>query len=517
MMAGILTGLFGNKAVADPIAIGKGKAVVVYYSWSPDGNTRFAAQTIAKRLDAELFEIKAEKPYPTEYPACTKEAKPECQAKTLRAIQPIAGLDLKKYAAVFVGTPNWWGTMAPPVRTWVTQNTAALKGKAVCLFQTNGGGGMQRVGKDFGELLPESKVLPPAAFSGSRIKSSVKDLEKFIDERIAVKSDDGWDKVFPKSEKVEHAKVTFTTRFGLTLAADLYKPKGATGRLAAIAVSGPFGAVKEQSSGLYAQTLAERGFLTIAFDPSFTGESSGTPRYVASPDINTEDFQAAVDYLVSRDDVDSERIGILGVCGWGGLAINAAAIDTRVKATVAVTMYDMSRVTAKGYNDSADTPAARKAMREAMNAQRTADFKGGTVMYAAVLPNPEDLTDDTPQFVKDYVSFYKTPRGFHKRSPGSTTGWAVSAGLSLLNTKLLAYAGEIETPVLLVHGEKAHSRYFSEYAFEKMTGVAVKGESKKVGNKELLIVPGAVHCDLYDDVAGVIPHDRIAAFFRESL
>ena len=328
-----------------------------------------------------------------------------------------------------------------------------------------------------------------------------------------------WDKTFPKSDKVEHSKVTFRNRFGITLVADVYKPKTGNGeqgigngKFSAIAVSGPFGAVKEQVSGRYAQALAERGFLTIAFDPSFTGESGGQPRDINSPDINTDDFGAAVDYLLSRPDVVPGAVGICGICGWGGFALNAAAIDTRVKATVAVTMYDMSRVTAKGYNDSADTPAARKAMREAMNAQRTADFKSGTVKYAAVLPNPEDLNADTPQFVRDYVSFYKTPRGFHRRSPGSTTGWAVSAGLSLLNTKLLAYAGEIEGPVLLVHGEKAHSRYFSETALEILKGGVAPD------NKSLLIVPDAVHCDLYDGGGkDAIPFDAIEAFYKENL
>ena len=502
-MAAILTGLFGSNASAEPLAIEKGKAVVVYFSWSPDGNTRFAAQTIAKKLGAEIFEIKAEKPYPSEYRACTQEAKPECQSKTLRPIKAIEGLDLKKYDAVFVGTPNWWGTMAPPVRTWVTQSKAALKGKAVCLFQTNGGGGMQRVGSDFAAVLTESKVLPPAAFSGSRVKNSEKDLEKFVNDRIVFKNGEEWDKVFPKSAKVEHEKVTFTTRFGTTLAADLYKPKGVSGRLPAIAVSGPFGAVKEQSSGLYAQTLAERGFLTIAFDPSFTGESSGTPRYVASPDINTEDFQAAVDYLVSRNDVDAERIGILGVCGWGGLAINAAAIDTRIKATVASTMYDMTRVTANGYNDANDTQAARMAMRRALNAQRNADY-GKTPERAGGVIDP--LPADAPQFVKDYHAYYKMPRGYHPRSLNSTDGWNKTSALSFLNAKLLAYAGEIESAVMIVHGEKAHSRYFGETAFKLLKG----------DNKELVIVPGASHCDLYDNT-DKIPFDKIVAFYTKNL
>ena len=322
-----------------------------------------------------------------------------------------------------------------------------------------------------------------------------------------------WDKTFPKSDKVEHAKVTFKNRFGITLAADVYKPKAGNGergtgngKLAAIAVSGPFGAVKEQCSGLYAQTLAERGFLTIAFDPSFTGESGGEPRYVASPDINTEDFQAAVDYLISRDDVDADKIGILGICGWGGLAINAAAVDTRVKATVASTMYDMTRVTANGYNDSEDSAAARKAKKEAMNAQRIKDFKSGTYELGGGVP--DKLPDDAPQFVKDYYAYYKTPRGYHKRSLNSNGGWNTTSFLSFINAKLLAYAGEIESAVMVLHGEKAHSRYFGETAFKMLKG----------DNKELLIVPGASHCDLYDGGGkNAIPFDKIEAFYRKNL
>jgi fermentation-respiration switch protein FrsA (DUF1100 family) len=324
-----------------------------------------------------------------------------------------------------------------------------------------------------------------------------------------------WDKTFPKSDKVEHSKATFRNRYGITLAADVYKPKGAEGRLAAVAVSGPFGAVKEQTSGLYAQHLAEAGFLTVAFDPSYTGESGGEPRRMASPDINTEDFLAAVDFLSVRDDVDPEKIGILGICGWGGMAVNAAALDPRIKATVASTMYDMTKVTREGYFGADDTTARRMAARRAMAAQRTADYKAGTYERAGGVVDP--LPDDAPQFVKEYYAYYKTPRGYHPRSGNSNDGWNVVGCQSFLNMPLLSYAHEIETPVLLVHGEKAHSRYFSEYAFEKMTGLSVRGESAKAGNKELLIVPGAVHCDLYDDVAGVIPHDRIAAFFKENL
>lgn len=311
-------------------------------------------------------------------------------------------------------------------------------------------------------------------------------------------------KTFAPSDKVTTERVTFKNRFGITLVADMYRPVNAEGLLPALAVSGPFGAVKEQSSGLYAQTMAERGFLTIAFDPSFTGESGGEPRYVASPDINTEDFSAAVDYLITRPDVDSSKIGIIGICGWGGFALNAAAIDTRIKATVAVTMYDMSRVTANGYFDSMDENA-RYELRKKLNEQRTIDVKNGTYALAGGVVDP--LPDDAPQFVKDYYAYYKTPRGYHPRSLNSNNGWNVTSALSFINTPLLTYIGEIRSAVLIVHGEKAHSRYFSEDAFKKLKG----------DNKELLIVPGASHVDLYDNVAGVIPYDRIESFIRENM
>ena len=313
-----------------------------------------------------------------------------------------------------------------------------------------------------------------------------------------------WDKTFPQSDKVEHSKVTFTNRYGITLAADMYVPKNAEGRLPAIAVSGPFGAVKEQASGLYAQTLAERGFLTIAFDPSYTGESAGEPRYVASPDINTEDFCAAVDFLSTCDKADPERIGILGICGWGGMAINAAAIDTRIKATVAATMYDMSRVTANGYFDAADTADARHDLRVKLNAQRTEDYRNGTYALAGGVVDP--LPEDAPQFVKDYHAYYKTSRGYHSRSLNSNSGWNVTSSLSFLNMPIMAYAGEIRSAVLLIHGEKAHSRYFSEDTFKKLTG----------DNKELLIIPGASHVDLYDNF-DKIPFDKIVTFYMEHL
>lgn len=312
------------------------------------------------------------------------------------------------------------------------------------------------------------------------------------------------DRTFAPSDRVTVERVHFRTRFGTTLAGDLYKPKEASGKLPALAVCGPFGAVKEQASGLYAQTMAERGFIAVAFDPSFTGESSGEPRYMASPDINTEDFSAAVDYLVLRDDVDADRVGIIGICGWGGLALNAAAIDTRIKATVTSTMYDMTRVTANGYFDADDNPDARYALRQALNAQRTADYKARTYQRAGGVVDP--MPDDAPFFVKDYHDYYKTPRGYHPRSLNSTDGWNVTSPLSLLNAKLLAYADEIRSAVLVIHGDKAHSCYFSRDAFARLQG----------GNKELLLIPGAVHTDLYDRM-DIIPFDRIEAFYRQYL
>ena len=311
-----------------------------------------------------------------------------------------------------------------------------------------------------------------------------------------------WDKVFPKSDKVDHKKVTFHNRYGITLAADMYTPKSVVGKLPAIAVSGPFGAVKEQSSGLYAQKMAELGFLTIAFDPSYTGESGGTPRYVASPDINTEDFCAAVDFLSVQENVDPARIGIIGICGWGGMALNAAAIDTRIKATAAMTMYDMTRVTANGYFDAEDSEQARFEKKKAMNAQRIEDYKNGSYALAGGVVDP--LPKDAPQFVKDYHAYYKTQRGYHPRSLNSNDGWNVTSSLSFLNMPILQYSSEIRSAVLLVHGEKAHSRYFSETAYSKLTG----------DNKELLIIPGANHTDLYDQ-KDIIPFEKLKAFFEE--
>ena len=375
-------------------------------------------------------------------------------------------------------------------------------------------------------------VLMSGILAGCTQNSSTNLNEKGMNTALNLTQE--WDKTFPKSDKVNHKKVTFHNRYGIELAADMYTPKDAEGKkLAALAVSGPFGAVKEQSSGLYAQHMAERGFLTIAFDPSFTGESGGEPRRMASPDINTEDFLAAVDFLSVQDNVDSEKIGIIGICGFGGMAVNAAALDPRIKGTVAMTMYDMTKVNREGYFMSSDSKEQRMATRKAMATQRTDDFRNGTYKRAGGVIDP--LPEDAPFFVKDYYDYYKTSRGYHERSGNSNDGWNVTGTQSFLNQPILDYANEIDNPVLLIHGEKAHSRYFSEYAFEKMTGkkpftssvieCAAANEistgkyagNYKEGNKELIIIPGASHVDLYDDVAGVIPYDKIESFFKESL
>ena len=323
----------------------------------------------------------------------------------------------------------------------------------------------------------------------------------FAEEKLNLTNE--WDKTFPKSDKINHKKILFHNRYGITLVADLYQPKNAQGKLPAIAVSGPFGAVKEQSSGLYAQTLAERGFLTIAFDPSFTGESGGEPRYVASPDINTEDFCAAVDFLSTQDNVDPGKIGILGICGWGGMALNAAAIDTRIKATVTSTMYDMSRVNAYGYFDALNEEERFK-LKEKLNAQRTIDYKSGNYALAGGVVDP--LPENAPQFVKDYYSYYKTKRGYHLRSLNSNNGWNETSSLSFINMPILTFSNEIKSAVLMIHGQNAHACYFSKDAFKKLKG----------NNKELMIIPNAVHIDLYDNL-DIIPFDKIEKFYKENL
>nr|AWI66812.1 hydrolase [Piromyces sp.] len=318
-----------------------------------------------------------------------------------------------------------------------------------------------------------------------------------------------WDKTFEKSDLVDHKKVTFPTRYGFTLAADMYIPKNTSGKLPAIAVCGPFGAVKEQCSGLYAQELAKRGYLTVAFDPSFTGESSGTPRYMASPDINTEDFQAAVDFLSVQENVDPERVGILGICGWGGLALNTACLDTRVKATVSMTMYDMTRVNANGYFDQGDNEEARFNNRKNLNAQRLEDYKNKEYKLGGGVVDP--LPADAPDFLKDYHAYYKTPRGYHSRSLNSNGGWNVTGCMSFMNQPILRYSNEIRNAVLIIHGDKAHSYYFSKDAYKNMIE-----NNKYKDNKELMTIPGAVHTDLYDNMK-VIPFDKIDTFFQTYL
>ena len=318
-----------------------------------------------------------------------------------------------------------------------------------------------------------------------------------------------WDKVFPQSDKVNHKKVTFKNHFGITLVADMYIPKNVDGKLPALAVSGPYGAVKEQSSGLYAQEMAERGFLTIAFDPSFTGESGGSPRYMTSYDFNVEDFQSAVDYLISLDNVDSEKIGIIGICGWGGMALQTACIDTRIKATIVSTMYDMSRVAGNGYFDEQDNEEARYQLRVNLNNRRNEDYKSGEYALAGGVIDP--LPEDAPQFLKDYHAYYKTPRGYHKRSLNSNGGWAIQTNTSMMNVRLLHYSNEIRSAVMIVHGENAHSCYMGKDAYNNM----IK-DSKYTDNKELVIIPNATHCDLYDQ-KDKIPFDKIEKFLKDNL
>ncbi len=351
-------------------------------------------------------------------------------------------------------------------------------------------------------LLAAGLLATPGALTAQNTTNMKYESSKIVKEDLQLTQE--WDKVFPKSDKVDHQKVTFVNRFGITLAADMYVPKNASGKLPAIAVAGPFGAVKEQSSGLYAQQMAERGFLTIAFDPSFTGESGGQPRYMSSPDINTEDFCAAVDFLSVQDNVDADKIGIIGICGWGGLAINAAAIDPRIKATVASTMYEMTRVTANGYFDANNSTEARNAARKALAAQRTADYKRGSYELAGGVV--EEKTADLPLFVQQYYDYYKTPRGYHKRSLNSNGGWNKVGCLSALNTRILEYASEIQNAVMVLHGAEAHSLYMGKTAYSMLTG----------NNKELVIVPGATHTDLYDQM-DKIPFDRLTEFFQKYL
>ena len=349
-------------------------------------------------------------------------------------------------------------------------------------------------------------IFSASAYANEPI-SMDKDVNRIVTEKLELSTE--WDKTFPKSEKVDHSKVIFPNRYGITLAADLYIPKGYNGKLPAIAVSGPFGAVKEQVSGRYAQEMAERGFLTIAFDPSFTGESGGKPRYVASPDINTEDFSAAVDYLVTHPDVDSEKVGIIGICGWGGLAVNAAAADPRIKATLASTMYDMSRVNANGYFDADDSADARNALREKLAAQRTEDYINGTPKLGGGVPDV--LPDDAPKFLRDYYDYYKTKRGYHPRSLNSNGGRNATSPIPWINFPLMSRAGEIENAVMILHGEKAHSFYFGSDAYKKLTVTP-----SKPNNKLFMVIPGASHTDLYDQ-KDIIPFAAIEKFFSENL
>ncbi|MBO4548878.1 MAG: dienelactone hydrolase family protein, partial [Abditibacteriota bacterium] len=490
------------------------KALVAYFSAT--GNTRQAAEAIAKAAGADIYEIVPETPY-TE---ADLDHSAECRSmkeKNDPASRPKLGgapFDFGKYEVVYVGFPIWYGLAPRIICTFV--ESCGLAGKTVIPFCTSGGGGIEAAEKELAALGKEGNWLPGKRFAANADRSEAeewaKDMaEKTRHEDLAPDPIYDWDKTFDRDPRVNHSKTSFINRYGIILVADLYEPKNASGRLPALAVCGPFGAVKEQVSGRYAQEMAARGFVAIAFDPSYTGESGGYPRNVASPDINTEDFQAAVDWLSVQDNVDPERIGIIGICGWGGMALNAAALDTRVKATVTSTMYDMSRQIANGYNDADDSEEARHRQREALNKQRTEDFKKGSYGSAGPLPEPEDLDENTPQFVRDYAEYYKTPLGYHERSVASNQGWNDIGTMSFLNQPLLRYSNEIRSAVLMIHGEKAHSLYFSRDAFHNM----ING-SKYTGNKRLLIIPGAVHTDLYYKM-DVIPFDKMEEFFRRYL
>ena len=520
------------------------RIAVAYFSAT--GNTKQVAQFIAKSYvgaeEVDLYEIRAAVPY-TE---ADLDHSPDCRSmkeKNDPASRPKLGgapFDFGKYEVVYVGFPIWYGLAPKIIYTFV--ESCDLTGKTVIPFCTSGGGGIDAAEKELSALVKGSNWLSGKRFAANTSQDEVNEWiwgskEKIPPKKIVTGTPQGlrelaqewdkrskeiykdlppdpitdWDKTFDRDDRVNHSKISFINRYGIILSADLYEPKNASGRLPALAVSGPFGAVKEQVSGRYAQEMAARGFVAIAFDPSYTGESGGYPRNVASPDINTEDFQAAVDWLSAQDNVDPERIGIIGICGWGGMALNAAALDTRIKATVTSTMYDMSRQFANGYNDADDNEEARHRQREALNKLRTEDFKKGSYGVVQPLPDPGDLDENTPQFVRDYVEYYKTPLGYHERSVGSNQGWNEIGAMSFLNQPLLRYSNEIRSAVLMIHGEKAHSLFFSRDAFRNM----ING-NKYTGNKRLLIIPGAVHTDLYYKM-DVIPFDKMEEFFRKHL
>ncbi|MBP5274401.1 MAG: acetylxylan esterase, partial [Abditibacteriota bacterium] len=488
------------------------KAAVVYFSAS--GNTKKTAEQIAGLVSADLYEITPEEPY-TEADlahgngADTRTTR-ERADKSLRPGVKGPAFDPEPYSVILLGYPVWFGEAPNILYTFVEKTD--LSGKTVIPFCTSAGSPIGDSAKHLAEKAPGSEWTDGKRFAADASPAEIE--EWVISQGLTAEQTDispDRDKTYPRDGRVNCEKVTFKNRYGISLTADMFTPKNKSGRLPGIAVCGPFGAVKEQVSGRYAQEMAARGFVTVAFDPSYTGESGGEPRNVASPDINTEDFQAAVDFLSTRDNVDPERVGIIGICGWGGMALNAAALDTRIKATVTSTMYDMTRQIANGYDDAEDAEEARYQKKQALNKLRTEDFKKGSYGSAGPLPEVDEPDEDTPQFVKDYVAYYKTPLGFHERSVGSNQGWNEIGCMSFLNQPLLQYSNEIRSAVLMIHGEKAHSLYFSRDAFHNM----ING-NKYTGNKRLLIIPGANHTDLYYKM-DVIPFGKMEEFFNKYL
>lgn len=486
-----------------------GKTLVSYFSAS--GNTKKIAEKLANLLNYDIFEIEPVNKYTNEdldWTSKTSRSTLEMQDLSSRPKIVKKVNNMEEYDTVVIGYPLWWYTAPTIVNTFIEEND--LKNKKIYLLVTSWGTSEIKSFKDLKEKYPELNIIGAKRFAGDE---SDNDYISWLDgknenDKVIVFSTD-WDKVFPKNENVDFKKVTFKNHFGITLSADMYTPKKYTGKLPAIAVCGPYGAVKEQASGLYAQEMANRGFLAIAFDPSFTGESSGTPRFMTSYDINVEDYQAAIDYLINLDETDGTKVGIIGICGWGGIALQTACIDTRIKATIVSTMYDMSRVSGNGYNDDEDNEEIRYNKRVNLNNQRIEDYKNGKYKLAGGVIDP--LPEDAPLFIKRYHEYYKTIRGYHPRSLNSNNGWAIQTNTSMMNVRLLHYSNEIRNAVMVIHGDKAHSYYMGKDAYDNM----IK-DSKYTNNKEFVVIKDADHCDLYDNMEK-IPFDKIEEFLNKYL
>ncbi len=489
-----------------------GKILISFFSAT--GNTKKVADKIASVVDGDVFEIEPAVKYNKEDLDWTNKSSRstvEMQDKSFRPEIVSKVSNLSSYSTIVIGYPIWWYTAPSIINSFIEQND--LSDKNVYLFTTSWGTSPATSFKEMKEKYPDLNFVDAKRFVGAEDESEYKEwLSSEIQEvekKEKLKLVEEWDKKFDKNEEVISRKVTFMNHFGVTLVADIYEPRFYSGKLPAIAVCGPYGAVKEQVSGLYAQEIARRGFLTLAFDPSFTGESGGSPRSITSYDFNVEDFQSAIDYIVSLGNVDVLKIGIIGICGWGGIALQVASIDTRVKATIVASMYDISRVVSNGYNDVSDDESERYKQRQILSEQRNEDFKNGTLKLSGGVLN--QLTEDDQQYVKEYYEYYKSPRGYHPRSVNSNGGWVIQTNTSLMNTRLLQYSNEIRSAVMIFHGENAHSCYMGKDAYNNM----VK-DSKYYDNKELNIIPNATHCDMYDNMEK-IPFDEMEKFFKKYL